>query len=183
MRAPTPRICDGRAPLIFTTALVVWGAILAPDPRGATRTALPTVLLQPVSDTAGTSASMLPPPAAKADRRGADVTFESYPLGDRDLATLRLGDRIELPHPDGGTIELTVARSESTPGRRHVMLLHDGLASTFTRARGAFFGTLATPTGVYALEGTQRTSRLTRHALLDQRMSPYAPDYRSTPSG
>ena len=87
-----------------------------------------------------------------------------------------------MPNPDGGTIELRVERADAENGGRHLLLVHGGLVSTFTEARGAFFGTVATPRGVYALEGDVRGSRLTRHALLDQRMNNHALDYRYVPA-
>lgn len=113
----------------------------------------------------------------------SDVVVENYPLRDGDLAVLHRGDHIALPHPDGGTIDLVVERVDSFEDRRHLRLTHDALPSTFTEARGAFFGTLATRRGVYALEGNAQRGWLTRHALLDQRTHSNALDYRSLPSG
>ena len=107
---------------------------------------------------------------------------EDYPLDVTFLSSLQTGDRIALPHPDGGRVELRVERTEAQNGIRHLRLADQGLVSTITEAGGAFFGTLATPRGVYALEGDGRGSRLTRHAALDQRMNSHALDYRHAPS-
>ncbi len=122
--------------------------------------------------------------AQRAEERSSDVVREDYALNEGALTKLRRGDRIALPHPDGGTVELRVARADSADGHRHLLLVNvnDGLVSTFTEARGSFFGTLATPRGVYALEGDARGSRLTRHASLDQRMNSHALDYRNRPA-
>jgi hypothetical protein len=117
------------------------------------------------------------------ETRGSDVLLEDYPLTETTLSTLQRGDRIALPHPDGGTIELRVERADAEHGGRHLKLVQsDGLVSTFTESHGAFFGTLATPRGVYALEGGVNGSRLTRHTLLDQRMNSHALDYRNVPA-
>jgi hypothetical protein len=167
--------------LTLAAATLGWSLVLAPEATHAPPSAQAPA--RPV--TAGFEQSSRrtdAPPAEPANARGGDVVFEDYPLRDADLAPLHRGDRIELPHPDGGTIDLRVERVESTRDRRHLTLLHDGLSSTFTEARGAFFGTLATPRGVYALEGNAQHSRLTRHALLDQRMNSNVLDYRPLPS-
>ncbi len=120
---------------------------------------------------------------APIETRGSDVLLEDYPLTETTLSTLQRGDRIALPHPDGGTIELRVERADAEHGGRHLTLVQsDGLVSTFTESHGAFFGTLATPRGVYALEGSASGSRLTRHTLLDQRMNSHALDYRTIPA-
>jgi hypothetical protein len=168
--------------LVLLAALIAWAALLAPIGTRAiavhaqTRTEtdhwIPATRAAPTHDA-----------EASIETRGSDVLLEDYPLTETTLSTLQRGDRIELPHPDGGTIELRVERADAEHGGRHLMLVQsDGLVSTFTEGGGAFFGTLATPRGVYALEGGVNGSRLTRHTLLDQRMNSHAPDYRNVPA-
>ena len=165
--------------LILLIALVAWTAVLAPAQTRAIELRLLATGTQHRSQAASTDSA---PPTPRIEERGRDVVFEDYPLTDGALTNLRRGDRIALPHPDGGTVELRVERADSADGHRHLLLVHDGLVSTFTEARGAFFGTVATPRGVYALEGDARGSRLTRHASLDQRMNSHALDYRNGPA-
>ncbi len=63
------------------------------------------------------------------------MLLEDYPLTETMLSKLQRGDRIALPHPDGGTIELRVERADAEHGGRHLMLVQsDGLVSTFTEA-------------------------------------------------
>ena len=167
--------------LTLAAAIIGWGVCLAPASKQApsnaqTSAPLTANAVQPPRAVAGAA-------ALEPSRPDSDVVREDYPLSDPDLAALHRGDRIELPHPDGGTIDLWVARVESTADSRHLMLIHEGLPSTFTQSHGAFFGTLATSRGVYALEGNEWRSRLTRHTLLDQRMNSNALDYLSLPSG
>ena len=165
--------------LILLAALVAWTAFLAPVRTSA-------IIVQPRA-TPQTDRSLPTPHRSSASRariatRGSDVVQEDYPLDVTFLSSLQTGDRIALPHPDGGRVELRVERTEAQNGIRHLRLADQGLVSTITEAGGAFFGTLATPRGVYALEGDGRGSRLTRHAALDQRMNSHALDYRHAPS-
>lgn len=190
MKPFVTRSCPIRAALLASAALLGWGVLLAPDqhhPRAtAPSAASPHVPMiarlhnnvrrRAASPNAGFQ------PSSTIDRHASDVVVEAYPLRESQLAALRLADRIELPHPDGGTIELDLTRIESSHGRCHLTLVHDGLISTFTIARGSFFGTLATTRGVYALEGDRYRSTLIRQALLDQRMNSHALDYRPIPS-
>jgi hypothetical protein len=183
MRSSTAHNRSPGASLTFVAALAVWFVLLAPD---ATRVVSPAAAQprQPATtERAVRSDDRSNGRMAGANERGADVVFEDYPLNSTELGALRQGDRIVLTHPDGGSIDLHVVRIDSTPQRRHLLLMHGALASTFTESNGTFFGTLATPRGVYALEGNALRSRLTRHALLDLRMNPHAPDYRSYPPG
>ena len=121
-------------------------------------------------------------PGSATSPQACDLIVEDYRLREPQLAALRFGDRIVVPHPDGGTIELQVTRLESSNSNNHLTLSYDGLISTFTLARGSFFGTLATAQGVYALEGDAHRSTLIRHALLDQRINSHAPDFRTVPA-
>ena len=183
MRCSTAHNRSPGASLTFVAALVVWLVLLAPEAArvGSPATAQPR---QPTTTERSVRGDDLSNErTASANERGADVVFEDYPLNSAELGALRQGDRIVLTHPDGGSIDLHVVRIDSTPQRRHLLLMHGALASTFTESNGTFFGTLATTRGVYALEGNAQRSRLTRHALLDLRMNPHAPDYRSHPPG
>ncbi len=178
----TSRFTTRRDALTLAAALIGWAVFLAPF-----RTNTVTIDRVSIAQAREDYSAVIATPSSRSrlaefGRRGSDVVFEDYPLGDAELATLQTGDRVELPHPDGGTIDLRVERAESSNGRRHLVLVHDGLVSTFTEAHGAFLGTLATPRGVYALEGDAQSSRLTRHALLDQRMNAHALDYRPSPA-
>ncbi len=175
MRPPTAY----RTTSIFTVALALCSAYLAPfeKPSGPiVRPTLPAPLRAERDHGGHVDAQQWP-------TRASDVILEAYPLREPYLAALHQGDRIALPHPDGGTIDLVVARVTSMGDRRHLTLTHDGLPSTFTQAHGAFFGTLATTRGVYALEGNEQQAWLTRHAALDQRTNTHALDYRSLPRG
>jgi hypothetical protein len=166
--------------IVFAAALVGWCALLAPPQRK------PSALIVPALRLENSQVEQQPHRADTGQREtlrhASDVVVEDYPLRDADLAVLHRGDRIALPHPDGGTIDLVVERVDVFSDRRHLALTHDGLPSTFTEARGAFFGTVATRAGVYALEGNEQRSQLTRHTLLDQRTNPNALDYRPSPS-
>ena len=169
--------------LVLLTAFIAWAALLAPMGTRAIAVHVPArpeadLWMTPTSGAAPTHDVETP-----VETRGSDVTLEDYPLTETTLSALQRGDRIALPHPDGGTIELRVERAESEHGGRHLMLVQsDGLVSTFTEGHGTFFGTLATRRGVYALEGNSHGSRLTRHSLLDQRMNSHALDYRNVPA-
>ena len=190
MRPFTIRRCPGGAALLASAALIGWVVLLAPDLRRPRATdpsiASPQLTTIARRNDIGRHYALSPNPAfeqsSAADRRASDVIVDDYPLRESQLAALRLGDRIVLPYPDGGTIELRVARLETSNGRHHLTLWHDGLVSTFTMARGTFFGTLATAQGVYALEGGTHHSALIRHALLDQRINSHALDYRTAPA-
>jgi hypothetical protein len=115
------------------------------------------------------------------DAPESDAPSEPYPLSARRLADLAPGARLRLPDPAGGEIEFVVAAIEWAPPIRRLRLTHDGLPSTFTVKGPAFFGTLATPRGVYALEGHNRATRLVRQATLDQR-NVHASDFRPAPA-
>jgi hypothetical protein len=172
------RLDSSARAFVFAVALVGWCALLAPEKKQSDPIVLPAARV--------TSNFERPHRADAVEKEtpthASDVVVEDYPLREVDLAGLHRGDRIELPHPDGGTIDLVVERVETFGDRRHLVLTHDGLPSTFTETHGAFFGTVATRSGVYALEGGEQRSQLTRHALLDQRMNSNALDYRSLPS-
>ncbi len=165
--------------LVLLVALIAWAAFLAPV---RTRAIAGHPLASGETHRTLSGSAEARTAASPDEVRGSDVVLEDYPLTDAALSSLRRGDRIALPNPDGGTIELRVERADAENGGRHLLLVHGGLVSTFTEARGAFFGTLATPRGVYALEGDVRSSRLTRHTLLDQRMNNHALDYRYVPA-
>lgn len=168
--------------LVLLAAFIVWAALLAPVGTRATAVHAPA-RTETVHWIPATSAAPAHDAQAPIETRGSDVVLEDYPLTETTLSKLQRGDRLALPHPDGGTIELRVERAEAEHGGRHLMLVQsDGLVSTFTESRGAFFGTVATPRGVYALEGGVSGSRLTRHTLLDQRMNSHALDYRTVPA-
>ncbi len=166
--------------LVLLAAFIAWAAFLAPVSTRAI-----AVQTSARAETQRIPAATVTPRHAEAsiETPSSDVLLEDYPLTETMLSTLQRGDRIVLPHPDGGTIELRVERADAEHGGRHLMLVQsDGLVSTFTESHGTFFGTLATPRGVYALEGNVRGSRLTRHALLDQRINSHALDYRNAPA-
>lgn len=176
----TSRIATRRDALILAAASIGWGVLLAPF-----RTDTVAIGHAPMNEVRARPSTPIAMPSSRPSdfrRRGSDVVLEDYPLDDAALAALQPGDRVEWPHPDGGTVDLRVERAESANGQRHLLLIHSGLVSTFTQAHGAFLGTLATPRGVYALEGDAHGSRLTRHALLDQRMNAHALDYRPSPA-
>lgn len=190
MKPSAIRKCPGGAALVCSIALIGWVVLLAPDPHDI-RTADPTATPLRAPTVARRHAdhrrnvSSMPRRSESASRtnpHASDVIVEAYRLRGSQLATLRIGERIVLPHPDGGTIELQVARLETSNSRNHLTLTYDGLVSTFTMARGSFFGTLATAQGVYALQGDAYRSTLIRHALLDQRINSHALDYRTAPS-
>jgi hypothetical protein len=169
-----------KSALVLLAAFIAWSAFLAPVSTRAIAVQTPAR-----AETHWIPAATVTPRHAEGsiETPGSDVLLEDYPLTQMMLSTLQRGDRIALPHPDGGTIELRVERADAEHGGRHLMLVQsDGLVSTFTESHGTFFGTLATPRGVYALEGNVRGSRLTRHALLDQRINSHALDYRNAPA-
>ena len=174
------RLDSAARAIVFTAALAGWCALLAPPEKK------PSASIVPARRFENSQFEQQPHRANTGEREtpahASDVVVEDYPLRDADLAVLHRGDRIALPHPDGGTIDLVVERVDSFSDRRHLALTHDGLPSTFTEARGAFFGTVATRAGVYALEGNEQRSQLTRHTLLDQRTNANARDYRPSPS-
>ncbi len=176
----TSTFATHRDALTFVAALIGWAVFLEP-----LRTSVVAIGHVPITSVSNQPSTAIAAPSNRPSdfgRRGSDVVFEDYPLGDVELALLQPGDQVEWPHPDGGIIELRVERAESANGRRHLVLVHDRLVSTFTEAHGAFLGTLATPRGVFALEGDAQSSRLTRHALLDLRMNAHALDYRQSPA-
>jgi len=166
-------------PIAFTTALLAWMVALAPTPQPS-RVDLPT---RPSE--AAPAIEPLPfanPPTEDAPTRGSDVIVEDYPVRTAALRAWHANDQVEVPDADGRLVELHVERDSTAGGRRHLTLSHDGLVSTFTQSGDRYFGTLATADGVYALDGDERSARLTRHALLDQRMNPHATDYRARPT-
>jgi hypothetical protein len=165
--------------LVFALALVGWCALLAPPEK---KPSVPIVRPDAFESSKIEQPHRVDTVEHETPTHASDVVVEEYPLRDVDLAVLSPGEHIVLPHPDGGTIDLVVERVESLADRRHLSLTYDGLPSTFTETRGEFFGTVATRSGVYALEGNGQRSQLTRHALLDQRTNAHALDYRSLPS-
>ena len=190
MKPSTKRRCPGGAALVFGGVLIGWIVLLAPDPHNlrmadadVTPLRAPTVARHHADHRRTALSLALPTETGSAARpQACDLIVEDYRLREPQLSALRLGDRIRLPHPDGGTIELQVTRLESSNSNNHLTLSYDGLISTFTLARGSFFGTLATTQGVYALEGDAHRSTLIRHALLDQRINSHASDYRTVPA-
>ena len=163
----------------FAVALTGWTVALAPPQRDAFDhaqriAAAPTEPARPSAATTESTPAFVPV-------RGADIVLEDYPLRTATLRAWHTDDRVVVPDPDGGRIELHVDRDVTTAGRRHLTLTHDALVSTFTVAGSHYFGTLATVDGVYALDGDDISARLTRQAALDQRINPHALDYRPRP--
>ena len=171
-------------PIAFATALLGWIVVLAPAPPSSVDVAVPASRSAPVPTAPAPPIESSPSskPTETVPTRGSDVILEDYPLRTASIRTWRANDHVELPVPDGRTIDLRVERDTRLDGRRHVTLSHDGLVSTFTQSGDRYFGTLATADGVYALDGDEQSARLTRHALLDQRTNPNAEDYRARPS-
>jgi hypothetical protein len=167
-------------PFAFAIALLGWIVVLAPTPPGADRQA------RTIDRTSAIEPPQSPPrrtPLTEASpTRGGDVVLEDYPLRAATVRRWRANELIEVPDADGVMIALRIERDSNVAGRRHLTLTHDGLVSTFTQSGDRYFGTLATATGVYALDGDDRAGHLTRHALLDQRTNPHATDYRTPPA-
>jgi hypothetical protein len=166
-------------PIVFAAALLGWTVTLAPHHSYPRDVAVRDPIVAPLQRPTPLS---LPQRGSRQPTRGSDVVVESYPLRAATLTTWRANDRVQLPDPDGGTVDLRVDRVVLDARARHLMLLHDALVSTFTQSDGHYFGTLATAHGVYALDGDDRMARLTRHALLDQRMVRDVPDYSPPPA-
>src|SRR5262249_49207748 len=128
MRPPPNHAHPLVGPIAFTAALLGWSLVLAPMPRapahiGSAVQARPevprTTAPQPSSHRDAASQSPL--------LRGSDVIAESYPVHAASVRAWRLGDRVELPDPAGGTLALRVERVEADARARHLTLLSDGL--------------------------------------------------------
>ncbi len=116
-----------------------------------------------------------------SDSPESDVLADRYPVSKAAFAAIRPGATLRLPGPDGGEIDLAVEEVRVGDATTHVRLSHAELPSTVTLIGDEFFATIATPTGVYALSGDGRFTRLLRHDTLDLRTL-HAEDYRPVPS-
>ncbi len=112
---------------------------------------------------------------------GSDMHTQRYPLARADIERLAVGDRIELPDPEGGWIDLEVENVRDSDSSRTLRLVSNGLVSTMTIGDMGFFGTVSTPRGVYGIASSGTDSLLIDQRVLERRANPHLSDYEKPP--
>jgi len=117
-----------------------------------------------------------------------DTVALDYPFAAADVDELVRDGTIEIPHPEGGLLELTLRDARYEQGSRVVRVLSDGLPGVITQRGQRLIGTIATRSGVYSLSshlsGSSNAPPLTRlidQRQLDLRVAPNRQDYRHVP--
>ena len=113
----------------------------------------------------------------------ADVPSTALALNSEDLGNLKQGDTLILMLPTGVPATLTVHTIRQTMGMRRLRLTDGELTSTLTLRGKHFFGTVASRSGTFSLEGTELGSRLWSQRELNYRWSAARQDYRHVPLG
>lgn len=138
-----------------------------------------------------TAAARQPAPEPAPDAPNGlplDTLALAYPFAATDVDNLLRHGTIEIPHPEGGMLELTLRDARFEQGSRVIRVLSDGLPGVITQRGPRLIGTIATRRGVYSLSSHGNGSsnavpvtRLIDQRQLDLRVAPNRKDYRHVP--
>lgn len=122
----------------------------------------------------------LPSPqvSTTATQPDADVIAMESPLNQAMLTTLVQTGRMTLELPDGQALALIVDEIDERRGHQRIRVRSAGGTGQFTRANWGFFGTIATPRGVYSIENQGLKTYIVNHSELDRRNLPGLDDAR-----
>ena len=148
------------------------------QPANSSETFTAAAALEPASQPAVDASTGLP----------LDTVAVAYPFAAADVDDLVRHGTIEIPHPEGGLLELTLRDARSEQGSRVIRVLSDGLPGVITQRGPRLIGTIATHGGVYSLtshgNGSRHAAPVTRlidQRQLDLRVAPNRKDYRHVP--
>lgn len=105
----------------------------------------------------------------------------SLAMDDGQLAALLEQGFLDVLHPEGGLLRIDLLRLEQVGSVRTLHIESAGLRGVITERLGNYFATIATPSGVYALQRRDGHTELANQQQLDLRSNPDQRDYRHAP--
>ena len=114
-----------------------------------------------------------------------DVVTLDYPFDTTGIEQLLDNGSIQIPHPEGGLLQVTLRDVRYRHGARILRVQSDGLPGVITQRGERFVGTIATNRATYNLSQHSYQDRgaaqLTDQRQLDLRITPNRDDYRRVP--